>query len=113
MVATVALAVELLTIGLTFCPVRAPLKVIVNGPPVLPVTVTLPTRDGIVARLACTSASVVPLVPVVTVSGEVAVWIPVPGSNDNVVVPLATNVNVCTSSVTVSAAFAGVPLNEG
>src|SRR5436853_7043374 len=54
-VVTSATAVLLLTTWATFCPVKAPLNVIVNGPPVLPVTVTLLDRLGIVFRFVCTS----------------------------------------------------------
>src|SRR6476661_4938740 len=60
---TVMLTVELTTIGLTLVPAKALFRpafwnVIVNGPPLAPVTDTLPVRSGMVFKFASTVAGV-------------------------------------------------------
>src|SRR5207249_1111120 len=92
-VAKLATPVALLTIWLISCPPSAPVNVTVNGPPLFPVTDTLPLRAAMVLRLARTAAAVVPPAPSVTARGDVALA----PSNDSVVLPLAPNVSFWTS----------------
>src|SRR5437763_12199512 len=73
----------------TLAAAAAPVKAIVNGPPLEPVTVTLASA-GMVIKFAWTFAAVVPLVPVTTVNGLVALT----PLNESVLMPLETRLSV-------------------